>query len=312
MASRVVPGPVGHYGRGILMGLAGLFPSVSAGTIALILGVHARLVQAIASIDARIPRDLVGSLRGDADARHNLGRLDLWFLIPLVLGMATAIFGGVAIVDRLLAAAPQAMMALFVGLMLAGSRVPWTRIPHVTPASWLWGALGAALAASTAFLPPLVAIQGGFGYVLAGFIAWSFMLLPGVSGSSMMVVLGIYEPLIGAARSFAIGPLLLFATGGLGGLLVCSRFLQWLLRRHPGPTFAVLAGLILGSLVRVWPWRTENGFATGLPAAPVWDLSLVGLLCAAGLGVLLVAGLDRIGVPHDAGDDRPSAPDTNE
>lgn len=295
----MVVAPVKHYLRGILMGLAGLFPSVSAGTIALILGVHSRLVAAVASVNVGTPAALWKSLRGDAEARAAVGRVDLLFVVPIVAGMATAIFGGVAGVDWLLGAYPALLMALFVGLMMAGARVPWKQVPQVRPNTWAWGALGAAIAAGMAFLPPFASLGGGFGYVLAGFIAWSFMLLPGVSGSSMMVVLGLYEPLIAAAKDFAIGPLAAFAAGGVLGLAACSRFLQWLLRRHPGPAFAVLAGLIVGSLVRVWPWRTEPGFAAGVPAIPTWVASDWLFLLAAIVGAVIVLGLERLGPPAE-------------
>ncbi len=300
-----------HVGRGVLMGMAGLFPSVSAGTIALILGVHARLVSAVASIDLRFPGTMWRASRGDSDARRDLIEHDLGFLGLLALGMGIAVFAGVNGVDWLLVNQPRGLMALFVGLMAAGSLLVWRRVESPEWQHGLWFLMGLLAATILVLLPPLLTIGGGIGYFLAGFIAWSFMLLPGVSGSSMMVVLGIYEPLIAAAKNLQWGALFAFALGGLGGLALCSRLLQWLLLHKPKATYGALAGMIAGSVLRVWPWRSEPGFANGVPTAVEWSAGDGWLILAFLGGVLIVRVLERLGPKPAVVSSGAAAPDAN-
>ena len=114
------------------------------------------------------------------------------------------------------------------------------------------------------------------------------MILPGVSGAAMLVTLGLYADAVAAAGSFDVPLLFMFLAGGVIGLLASAKLLKWLLDHHHGPTMAFLTGLLAGSVVRVWPWRTETGFAAGLPAAPDHDLWWLAWTAAAAILVVLV------------------------
>lgn len=280
------------------MGLADLVPGVSGGTVAFLLGIHPRLVAAIAAWDLRLPRDLWHAVRGDADAkpkaREDLRRLDLPLLVPLGIGIVAAVLVGARAVTAGLHREPGIAMALFVGLIAASVPVPWRRIQTKGPAAWGLLAAGTIATAALAFLPGAVLPAHPVAVAAAGFIAVTAMLLPGISGSGLLVILGAYALVLQAAAELDWGLLLPFALGAVVGLMLASRVLRYLFREHGDATLAVLTGLLLGSLLRVWPWRTEPGFAEGVPALPGVDLQGVLFLVAGLVGAAVVTLTDRL------------------
>lgn len=291
--------PLKNAGRGAAMGLADLVPGISGGTIALLLGIHPRLVAAIAAFDTRLPIDAWLALRGDGEARARLARLDLGFLIPLGLGIVAVILAGAHLVEAALEAAPGVAMAVFFGLLAASIPIP---LRHATRMRWTAFILGAAVAAALLFLPGSDGPTGPVAWLAVGSIALLAMLLPGVSGAGLLVILGAYEAAIHAVSELDFTILLPFLIGGVLGLALASRGLRWLFTNRPDPTWAFLAGLLAGSLVRVWPWRDASGFAEGMPALPVassWYLVLVAAVAA-----VAVMALDRAS-PFQKGDKQP-------
>ena len=244
-------GAVGLFARGIAIGAADIVPGVSGGTVALMTGIYDRLIRAIVAVD----RDCLGLLIGGrlSAVWH---RIDGVFLLPLLLGIVTAIFALASTIHWLLEAYPQPLWAFFSGLILASGmlllrdEVLLNRVDRV-----LWFSLGVVIAVVIAFMPPLAMMSGLPGLFVAGAIAICAMILPGISGSFMLLLMGMYAPVLAAVKNIEIVNLMVFAAGCVIGLASFSRLLDALLRSYRMSAMAFLCGVLMGSLVAVWPWR---------------------------------------------------------
>lgn len=244
------PSPAGVYLRGLLMGAADIVPGVSGGTMAFITGIYDTLLASIRAFDL--------------DFLRKLFRLDIagaWqhvngaFLLALVAGIATSIFSLAQIVSWLLEQHPVPLWAFFFGLILASAIVLLREIENWTPAVVLNLLAGSAIALLIA-LAPVVSLDIGLaGVFLAGFVAICAMILPGISGSFILVLLGMYSTVLVAIKSLDLLFILVFVLGAGSGLLCFSRLLHWLLHRFHQPTMALLTGFLFGSLAVVWPWK---------------------------------------------------------
>lgn len=284
--------------RGFLMGLADVVPGVSGGTIALILGIYDRFINSVAAIDARLLRRAGGLGRPGGARRlwHHMRRTDLLFLAWIGTGMLLAIFSASHGVGWLLENHPVPLMALFLGLILASARLPWRRIDDHRGATWIALAGGIGIAAVASRLPAFSTAPPSWFLVVAGFLAVSVMLLPGISGSSLLVIFGVYEGILAAVRGPDLVAIFFFATGAVAGFAVASRALRRLLHRHSDTTHAALTGLMIGSLVRLWPWRDTPGFAMGDPVLPSgFDETTTVALAVTLAGVFLSWGLEWLG-----------------
>lgn len=242
---------------GFAMGSADVVPGVSGGTMAVACGIYERLLTSIASINPRSIKALV-----TLQFREMLWIVHYRFLLSLFAGIFTAIIVMVKLVGlpRLLVTHTSLVYAVFFGLVFAsvfilGKKLRWTA------ACVGWLLLGAILGFVVVTRVP-VNTPGGpvfmFGY---GTIAISAMLLPGISGSFILLILGQYQRVISALESLlhldfsALLIVVPFALGCLVGLTAFSRFVAWLLRHYHDPVVAALCGLLLGSLWRIWPYQ---------------------------------------------------------
>lgn len=268
-------GPLGIFLRGVMMGAADIVPGVSGGTIAFITGIYDRLLAAIRAFDLSLIGMVLRGRMGEA-WRHVDGN----FLLALALGIGTSILSLARLISWLLEHHPVPLWALFFGLILASAVVLLGQVGRWTPgriASLLLG-VGAAL---TVALSPAVGLGGGLaGVFLAGFLAICAMILPGISGSFILVLLGMYAPVLAAIRSLDLTFMAVFAVGAACGLMTFSRLLYWLLQRFHAGTMALLTGFLFGSLAVVWPWKRALDWVVGahgelkpvqqLPVLP-WD-----------------------------------------
>lgn len=280
---------------GFLMGAADSVPGVSGGTIALILGVYERFITAISRV-LKAPR----LLRDPEGRRRVAGAFQL--LVPLGVGLLAAYWLGTRLLVgpeehpgwlRRAETAPLCY-AFFFGLVVASLREPWSRIlthraRHIA---------AAAVAAVTAFSFTQLPHTGGepatWQLLYGGALAITVMLLPGVSGSLLLVVLGQYTTVAGAVHDRQIVPLLVFLTGIVLGLATAVPALRHLLRRHHDTTMAALTGLMAGSLGALWPWKTNYDPKVG-PLANTGPGEGVGLVVLmAVLGALAAWGLARL------------------
>jgi len=253
------------------MGAADIVPGVSGGTMAFITGIYDTLLASIRAFDLIFLGKLV-RLDITGAWQHVNGA----FLLALLAGIATSIFSLAQIVSWLLEHHPVPLWAFFFGLILASAIVLLREVQH-------WSALivtslvvGVAVALFIALSPGVNLDIGLAGVFLAGFVAICAMILPGISGSFILVLLGMYSTVLLAIKSFDLLFILVFVLGAGCGLLCFSRLLHWLLHRFRRPTMALLTGFLFGSLLVVWPWKrvlewTENrhGQLTAVQQLPV-------------------------------------------
>jgi putative membrane protein len=237
--------------RGLCMGTADVIPGVSGGTVALIMGIYDELVNTIASVDGRVLQAL---LRGRIVQVLRL--VNAGFLFPLLAGVFIAIASFAKLITYLLATHPQPVWGFFAGLILASA---------LFVAKQIEGGLNISLAAfivvGTAFgygITSLVPVETGtesYKFVIAGMIAICAMILPGISGSFLLVIMGKYQQVFSAVHERELHVVALFGAGAIIGILGFSRLLKRLLASYHAATMAFLVGLMLGSLRKVWPFR---------------------------------------------------------
>ena len=242
--------PGGIFVRGMLMGAADVVPGVSGGTMAFITGIYDRLLAAIRAFDLTALQLLF-----KRDLRALWQHVDGSFLLALVAGIVTSVVSLARLLSWLLEHHPVPLWAFFFGLILASALILLRQVPGWS-APRLLALLGGVAIALTIGLSPVLNLDVGLGVVfVAGFIAICAMILPGISGSFILVLLGMYGTVLSALKGFDLIFLLVLASGAACGLLVFSRLLHWLLQRFHGATLATLTGFLFGSLVVVWPWK---------------------------------------------------------
>ena len=240
----------GIFLRGLLMGAADIVPGVSGGTVAFITGIYDQLLDSIRAVDlaflAKLSRlDITGAWQ------HINGR----FLLALLLGIATSIFSLAQLVSWVLEHHPVPLWAFFFGLILASALVLLREVDNWSVPKVLCLLSAGAVAVFIALSPVISLEMGLAGVFLAGFLAVCAMILPGISGSFILVLLGMYSTTLMALKSLDLVFILVFVVGAGCGLLCFSRVLHWLLRRFHQGTMAVLTGFLFGSLLVVWPWK---------------------------------------------------------
>jgi putative membrane protein len=230
-------------------------------------------------------------------------RLDLSFLLPLLAGILVAIGTLAGVIEHQLNQNPEEMAGLFLGLVIGSIIIAWKMFP-TSGRSYLLVAIGtgAVLFVLLGFRSGPVTDPSIPVLIGAGAVAICAMILPGISGSFLLLMIGMYGAVIGAVHDRALGDLVFVAFGAVLGLALFSSLLGWLLERHQQPVSAVLMGLMLGSLRVLWPWPngvgvisdidTEivNGAGLDWPTADTW----LGPTLLAVLGLLVVLGFARI------------------
>jgi putative membrane protein len=272
----------GVYLRGLLMGAADIVPGVSGGTMAFITGIYDRLLGSIRAFDLHCLRLLSQGRIGDA-WRY----VDGGFLLALLLGIFTSVLSLARLVSWLLADYPVPLWAFFFGLILASALVLLRQVTRWTLVRVTCLLVGLLVAAGIA-LSPVVALAPGLpGIFIAGFIAICAMILPGISGSFILILLGMYGPVLNAVKNLELEVMAVFALGAGLGLMCFSRILHWLLHHYHMATMALLTGFLFGSLLVVWPWKHALDWVLGsdgelrpvqqIPVWP-WDFAAEALL----------------------------------
>ncbi|GAA4880158.1 DUF368 domain-containing protein [Ferrimonas pelagia] len=232
------------------MGAADVVPGVSGGTIAFISGIYDRLLESIRRIN---PSVLVKwRQQGFAAAWQHINGT---FLVTLFAGIGTSILSLARVISYLLVAHPIPLWSFFFGLITISLIHIGRQIPRFDLANGAAAAAGFGLAWLLTVSNPLMLEPTGLNLLFGGMLAICAMILPGVSGSFILLLLGLYAPVIGAIKGLELTTLAIFACGCVLGLLSFSHVLSFLLRRFRSMTLAFLCGLMLGTLNKVWPWK---------------------------------------------------------
>ena len=313
--------------KGICMGAADVIPGVSGGTIAFMTGIYEELVGSINSINGEAVK-LLFSGKFKAFWKHINGN----FLLSLVAGILISILSLAKLMTYLLTNHPIQTWAFFFGLIVASSIFILKGISGWKFKDIVMLILGIIIGVVVCTLTPTQTPDGLWFIFICGAIAICAMILPGISGSFILLILGKYEYMLGTITKITSGDgrlldfavILIFVVGALIGILAFSRFLHWLLARYHRATLLVLAGFIIGSLVKVWPWSDMATVAASqhpeLAALPsfVWedvaaqysgliDYHIGGAVCFALVGFVLVVGIEL--VSNYIGKKRGSSPD---
>ncbi|KAF0200716.1 MAG: hypothetical protein FD170_3245 [Bacteroidetes bacterium] len=237
--------------KGVAMGTANIIPGVSGGTIALITGIFERLINSIKSFNL-IALKLI--LKGDFKgfAKHT----DLYFLIVLFAGVGFAIISLARIFDFLFNEYPVYIWSYFFGLILASVYFVGKTVSKWTTGTVIAFLIGSSIAIALTFMNPAAENDDFFYLIICGVAAVCSMILPGISGSFVLILLGNYQLVaIDAINNLRFEVLLPMLIGAVFGLLGFSYLLSWIFKKFRDLTIALLTGFILGSLGIIWPWK---------------------------------------------------------
>ncbi len=232
------------------MGAADVVPGVSGGTIAFITGIYDTLLESIRRIN---PSVLGLWKRGGFKAAFS--HINGFFLISLFAGVFTSIATFAKLISWLLVTHPVPLWSFFFGLILVSVFHILKQVEKRDMIRFVFLLLGVAFAYSITVLKPLQMEPTSINILIAGAIAICAMILPGISGSFILLLIGMYGPVLGAVKEFQIDVLALFLGGCVIGLLTFSHVLSWLLRSFRDFTLVFLTGLMIGTLPKIWPWK---------------------------------------------------------
>ncbi len=287
------------------MGAADVIPGVSGGTVAFITGIYNELIHSIRAIDARALR-----LLRKLQLRECWKKINASFLLTLLLGIFTSLLTLARLVNYLLQHYAILVWSFFFGLILISAPLVTREIKKWNLATTLAFVIGIIVAYIITVLTPTQSPENLLFIDISGVLAICAMILPGISGAFILLLLGKYQYMVNALLQGNIPILLTFALGCITGILSFSRLLTWILDHYHSFTVALLAGFMLGSLNKIWPWRHTLEYRTTETGErlPVYDVSimpwdylsltgkdpqLIGALIMMALGVLLVFSIEK-------------------
>jgi len=297
------------FAKGVAMGAADVVPGVSGGTVAFITGIYDELLRSIASVPAAMGLFLRGRIVEAWKAANAT------FLLILLLGIMTSVVSLARVITYLLAEHPIPVWSFFFGLILVSTHLVVREVQRWNGSRVFSLLLGVAFAYWITVASPLQLGHDPLSLFLAGAIAICAMILPGISGSFILVLLGLYSFVLTAVKGLDITVLLIFASGCLVGLVSFAGILRWLLVRWRDLTLTFLTGLMIGSLNKIWPWKQTLTWRTDSQGEQVpvlqtnlWPEQFAQLsgqdpqiLLAIGLavaGIVLVLGLEWLAARH--------------
>lgn len=276
---------------GFAMGSADIVPGVSGGTMAFILGIYESLLNAIKSFNLEVVRKVLSFKIGEA-----LELVPWRFLLALGTGILTALLLLASLLSELLEEHPDYLFGFFFGLVMASIIAIAVKIDAWTPVTIGALSIGAIVAFLIVYQTDTPEAEANpVVLFFSGMIAITAMILPGISGSFMLLIMGQYENVLNAIRNIEIVNILAIGAGCAIGIIIFSRILSWLLNHYYQPMIALLVGFMVGSLYKIWPWK-ENNDADAASVLPqdvaANDLVIVIVLML--IGFLLVNFLDHL------------------
>lgn len=306
------PGPVeavSNVLRGALIGMAELVPGISGGTVALVVGVYPRLLDSGAHIVDGMRSAVLGRDRR-ARTRAAFRHADWWLLGALALGMLAMVFTVAGVLGDFVGNSPEISSGLFLGMVAMSIAVP-LGMARDTPGGRNW-VLGLLLLASAALAFVLTSLpRGEIGdpsYLLvfvAAAVVICALVLPGMSGSFLLMAMGLYAPTLAAVEDRNLAYLGVFAAGALVGIALFVKVLDRLLEDFRKPTLIVMVGLMLGSLRALWPWRNDETSELLAPADN-WPV-VVAAVIAGAIVVAVVVIVERTSARRAAAQKQPDS-----
>ena len=249
-SAKTLRGSLLVFVKGMAMGVADSVPGVSGGTIAVMAGIYEELINSLKNLN---PVSLW--------EYRKLGLAGFWrsingnFLLILLLGIVSALYLSANTVLYLLETHYPQLMAFFCGLVLASTFFLRRQVLRWGGLEFAFLVLGVAITLLIAFINPLAGQSTYLYLFLCGAIAISAMILPGISGAFILLLLGVYDYVLAALRALDVGVIVVFAAGCATGLLSFSHLLSWTFRHYREQTYAFLTGMLLASIVVLWPWK---------------------------------------------------------
>lgn len=298
--------------RGALVGSVETVPGVSGGTVALVVGLYDRLIASLGHMVSGVKDWLIGTIRRDrsrtARAAWNFRQVHWWMLLPVGIGMVAALAVMAGIMSRLVEEHPVQTSAAFFGMVLASLYVPYSMVSRWRLRDLPFTLVAFAAAFALVSLPPSGAAEpNALQIVLAAAVAVSALILPGLSGSFLLLTFGMYEVTLGAVRDRDFGYIGLFFLGAVLGMVTVIKGLQWLLEHHFHLTLVILTGVMAGALRALWPWTGEDNALqpVGEHAGAALGWAIAGFLAVA-LTILVerlaarAAGRRAVSLDHSA------------
>ncbi len=239
--------------KGAAMGAGNVIPGVSGGTIALITGIYERLINALKNLN---PKAIKLFFKGQFSEFFKY--IDFKFLASLFIGLAISVFSLAKILEYFFENYPVLLWAFFFGLIFASVFLVGKTINKWSWVTALNLVIGAAIAVALATLSPASENDSTVFIVICGIVAFATMILPGLSGSFVLIIMGNYLLVLRSVSDFDFGVLIPLMVGCVIGMVVFSNLLSWVFKHYRDGTLALLTGFILGSLIIIWPWKNEN------------------------------------------------------
>ncbi len=322
---RTIPEYLGIVARGVCMGASDIVPGVSGGTMAFILGIYEELIDSIRTLGR--PNFLQAALKFQLKEVFQI--LNWEFLLSVAIGIFIAIVTLSSALESLLLNQPVYLWSFFFGLVLASVLVVSKRVQKWSAPLVVVLLVGATAAYLLVGLVPVQTPNEWWFLILSGAIASCALILPGVSGAFLLVLLGKYQYVLGSVNDFFDGvwaaavPIIFVGIGAVIGLVTFAQFLSWLFKRYHDLTVALLIGLMVGSLRKIWPWKVDldwlrdaagnfvldsdghqlaikqaNVFPDLSNSAGITEFALAVLLAVLGIGAILF--IDRLAAGMEA------------
>ena len=243
-----------HIIKGAIMGAANVIPGVSGGTMALVMGIYERLINSINHLNFNTLKKIFITRDFKSFAKNT----DLFFLISITVGIFISIFSLSILLEFLFEKHKILVLSYFFGLIFASVFFVGKTIKKYSPLSIFLFLIGFLIAGGMVFISPSSSNSSFLFLIISGAIAMCSMILPGLSGSFVLLLLGNYELIICAINDLNFSILVPFGIGALSGIILFAKLLQFIFKKFRNNTISLLTGFIFGSLIVLWPWKLDN------------------------------------------------------
>ena len=275
--------------KGMAMGAADAVPGVSGGTIALLLGIYEELINSIGNINISLFKEL-----------YKNGFYSFWeklngnFLLSLITGILFSLVTFVKLTAYFFDKYPILIWSFFLGLVLATIYVIYKLIKSWNYINIIFVIIATLISFYLTKINAIDNINISLSYILiCGIIAASAMIIPGISGALILVVLGLYSTMINAVDNLEFDKIITFTSGAIIGLLSFSKIIKWMFSKNSSLTYSILLGFVIGSLSKVWPWKSELG-QNILPSSYIGENYLFYSIILVSIGFLLIFSVEKI------------------